>query len=58
MARNPEILTLGFAIPRSLKSQQDKGLLKSQSNELIGVSGYHESGVSKVNCLISRVVKS
>jgi hypothetical protein len=29
-ARSPEILALGFAIPRSLKSRRDKGPLKSQ----------------------------
>jgi hypothetical protein len=56
--RSPEILTLGFAIPRSPKSRRDKGSLKSQSSELIGVSAYR--GRESVNpiCLISRVAKS
>jgi hypothetical protein len=53
MERSPEILTLGFTIPRSPKSRRDKGSLKSQSSELIEVSTYRESGVGKVNCLIS-----
>jgi hypothetical protein len=57
-ARSPELLTLGFAISRSPKSRHDKGSLKSQRSELIGVSAYHESGVGKVNGLISQVVKS
>jgi hypothetical protein len=58
IARSPETLTSGFAIPRSLNFRWSEGTVEKSTREHIEVSAYRGSGVGKVSCLASRVAKS